>query len=164
MQVSRSINGSKFSFLDDKIRIYDNQITSGSTLSPYTSIQERLENPYTLNTNNLEVAFSTQDSINNDIVDDLGYFNIDEYIGDPKLEASSSYPQLEELKDYYFQKYTRKANVNELLQLLSYYDSSLFKMVKDFAPATSQLATGFLVKPTILERSKMIGMHILILI
>ena len=145
-----------YNVVDDKIRIYDNQITSGSTLSPYTSIQERLENPYTLNTNNLEVAFSTQDSINNDIVDDLGYFNIDEYIGDPKLEASSSYPQLEELKDYYFQKYTRKANVNELLQLLSYYDSSLFKMVKDFAPATSQLATGFLVKPTILERSKMI--------
>ena len=145
-----------YNVVDDKIRIYDNQLTSGSTLSPYTSIQERLENPYTLNTNNLEVAFSTQDSINNDIVDDLGYFNIDEYIGDPKLESSGSYPELEELKNYYFQKYTSKANVNELLQLLSYYDSSLFKMVKDFAPATTQLSTGFLIKPTILERSKMV--------
>ena len=38
-----------YNVIDDKIRIYDNKVTSGSTLSPYTSIQERLENPYTLN-------------------------------------------------------------------------------------------------------------------
>lgn len=87
-----------YNYVDDKIRISDNPITSGSTLSPYTSIQERLQNPYTLNTNNLEVAFSPQDSIDKDIVDQLGYFNIDDYIGDPKLAQLSSYPPLEELK------------------------------------------------------------------
>lgn len=143
-----------YNYVDDKIRIYDNPITSGSTLSPYTSIQERLQNQYTLNTNNLEVAFSPQDSIDKDIVDQLGYFNIDDYIGDPKLAQSSSYPPLEELKNFYFQKYTKQANIFEVLKLLSYYDSSLFKMIQDYAPATTQLSTGFLIKPTILERSK----------
>ena len=147
-------NVGAYNYVDDKIRIYDNPITSGSTLSPYTSIQERLQNPYTLNTNNLEVAFSPQDSIDKDIVDQLGYFNIDDYIGDPKLAQSSSYLPLNNLKDFYFQKYTKKANIFEVLKLLSYYDSSLFKMVQDYAPATTQLSTGFLIKPTILERSK----------
>ena len=147
-------NMGAYNAVDDKIRITNNPITSGSTLSPYTSIQERLQNPYTLNTNNLEVAFSPQDSIDKDIVDQLGYFNIDDYIGDPKLAESSSYQPLEELKNFYFQKYTKQANVFEVLKLLSYYDSSLFKMIKDYAPATTQLSTGFLIKPTILERSK----------
>ena len=64
-------------------------------------------------------------------MDQLGYFNIDDYIGDPKLAQSSSYLPLNNLKDFYFQKYTKKANIFEVLKLLSYYDSSLFKMIQE---------------------------------
>jgi hypothetical protein len=72
-----------------------------------------------------------------------------------QLNSSSlTYPGLEELKKFYFQKYYKKTSVLESVKLLSYFDSSLFKMLKDFVPAKTQLNTGLVIKPTILERTK----------
>ncbi len=152
----QSPNLGAYNPIDDKIRIYDNPEASGSTLSPYTTIQQYPNDRYTMDVNDVEVAISPQDSINRDITEQLGYFNIDEYIGDPKLAASSSYSGLEAVKQFYFNKYYRKQNVFDVVKLLSYFDSSLFKMVEDFVPATAELSTGFLIKQNLLERNKTI--------
>ena len=143
-----------YNFVDDKIRIYDNPEASGSTLSPYVAIQQYPINRYTLDTNDVEVAISPQDSIDRDITEQLGYFNIDEYIGDPNLALSSSYNGLDLVRKFYFDKYYQKANLTDIVQLISYFDSSLFKMIEDFVPAKAELSTGFLIKPTLLERNK----------
>jgi hypothetical protein len=42
----------------------------------------------------------------------------------------------------------------DIVKLLSYFDSSLFKMLKDFVPAKTLLHTGLVIKPHILERNK----------
>jgi hypothetical protein len=62
---------------------------------------------YTRDLNYVEVAFSPQNEINEDIISQLGYFNIGEYIGDPRLVSSSatSYPALDALRNAYFEKY-----------------------------------------------------------
>ncbi|MDB4617048.1 hypothetical protein OAE25_00115 [Verrucomicrobiales bacterium] len=150
-----SPNLGAYNYVDDKIRIIDTETISGSVLSPYISTQHYPDNRFTLDTNDIEIAISPQDSINRDITEQLGYFNIDEYIGDPKLALSSSYKGLDQVRDFYFEKYFRKQNVHDVLNLLSYFDSSLFKMVEDFVPAKAELSTGFLIKPHLLERSKM---------
>ena len=137
-----------------KIRSQQYPIASGSTLSPYISVQEQIENPYTADLDIAEIAFSTQNSIDNDIINQIGFFDIDEYIGDPTLASSTSYPELNELRDFYFKKYYKKTNVNALIRLLNYFDSSLFRMIQDFVPAKTLLNTGLVVKPHILERSK----------
>ena len=36
----------------------------------------------------------------------LNYFNIDNYIGDPRLASLPSYPNLTSLRNFYFQKYS----------------------------------------------------------
>jgi hypothetical protein len=104
----------------------------------------------------VEVAFSPQNQINNDIAGQLGYFNIGEYIGDPRLVSSSaeSYPALNAIRDYYFEKYTGNYNIWEYIRLIKYFDNSLFKMIADWTPARTDLASGIVIKQTTLERNK----------
>jgi hypothetical protein len=120
------------------------------------SQQANISQSYTANTNLLEVAFSPQDEVNDDINSSLGYFNIGEYIGDPRLRSSSaeSYPSLDTLRDSYFQKYTKNYNLVDFVRLIKFFDNSLFKMIKDFVPARTSLASGIVIKQHILERNK----------
>jgi hypothetical protein len=143
-----------FTLNEVKVRTQNYPYASGSTLSPYVSIQEQLVNSYTADLDVAEIAVSPQNSIDTDIINQIGFFDIDEYVGDPQLAASSSYPKLNELRDFYFKKYYKQQNIFDVVKLLSYYDSSLFKMLKDFVPAKTLLNTGLVIKPHILERNK----------
>jgi hypothetical protein len=104
----------------------------------------------------LEVAFSPQNEVNDDIIDSLGYFNIGEYIGDPRQVSSSatSYPDLNTLSNNFFQKYFDTYDLTDYVRLIKYFDNSLFKMIKDFVPARTSLTTGIVIKQHILERNK----------
>jgi hypothetical protein len=147
-----------FTLNEDKIRVTNNEIISGSTLSAYVTVQQNILSSstidYTADLDIAQIAVSPQDSIDQDIKNQFGWFDIDTYIGDPKNSGSLTYPGLEELKKFYFQKYYKKTSVLESVKLLSYFDSSLFKMLKDFVPAKTLLKTGLVIKPTILERAK----------
>ena len=138
----------------DKIRL-DNtgSIVGGSTLSSYTSIVKR-SNKYTDDTHVLEVGFSPTEDLNNVITHAVtASFNIDDYIGDPRQDNSSNYPDLI--------RYSRDLlgdlgshNLKDYIRLLQFYDNSLFKMVKDFVPARSNAEVGVIIKPNLLQRSK----------
>jgi hypothetical protein len=142
----------------DKIRVENNVIPEGDVLSPFMSLsqQANISQSYTANTNLLEVAFSPQDEINDDINSSLGFFNIGEYIGDPRLRSSpaESYPDLNALRDSYFQKYTKNYSLVDFVRLIKFFDNSLFKMIKDFVPARTSFASGIIIKQHILERNK----------
>jgi len=144
--------------VNDKIRIEDNIMPEGDVLSPFMSLsqQSNISQSYTPNINYLEVAFSPQNEINEDIMDQMGYFNIGDYIGDPRLRSSSaeSYPALDRLRDDYFQKYTKNYDLVDFVRLIKFFDNSLFKMIKDFVPARTSLASGVVIKQHILERNK----------
>lgn len=140
--------------IDEKIRITSSNLIPGDVLTPYVSIQKPLNPSYTNDLSIVDISLSPQDSINNDIISQLGNFNIDEYIGDPRNASLTTYPKLDELRDFYFQKYSNSQNIFDLIKLLSYFDNSLFKMIKDFVPAKSNLSTGLTIKPHILERNK----------
>jgi len=140
--------------IDEKVRIAIPNLIPGDVLTPYISIQKPEIFPYTNDLNIVEVSISPQDSINEDIIAQLGSFNIDEYIGDPRLASSDSYPALTELRNFYFTKYSSSQNVFDIIKLLSYFDNSLFKMIKDFVPAKANLSTGLVINTNILERNK----------
>ena len=152
----------------DKIKRQDLILPPGNTsntgslginvLSNQKSIQQSsyTTQDYTNNLNLLEVAFSPQNQINDDIIGQIGYFNIGDYIGDPRLVSSSAdtYPSLVELSKQYFDKYTSSYDVYDYIRLIKFFDNSLFKMIKDFVPARTGLASGIVVKQHILERQK----------
>ena len=136
----------------------ETNLPTNQVLSPFISIQQSVavSGSYTPNIDYVEVAFSPQNQINNDIAGQLGYFNIGEYIGDPRLVSSSaeSYPALDAIRDYYFEKYTGNYNIWDYIRLIKYFDNSLFKMIQDFTPARTDLASGIVIKQTTLERNK----------
>jgi hypothetical protein len=145
--------------VSEKIRIVDMVLPSGNTLSPYISIQQTsaTSENFTKDVNYVEAAFSPQDEVNDDIISQLGYFNIGSYIGDPRYLVSGSlnyYPDFDKLRDYYFSKYTHSYDLNDYVRLIKFFDNSLFKMIKDFTPARAGLASGIVIKPTLLERCR----------
>ena len=142
----------------EKIQIEELVLPEGDTLSGYRSIQQSSysSGSMTPNINYLEVAFSPQNQINNDIIGQLGYFNIGEYIGDPRLISSSdkSYPALDILRDAYFEKYITNYNLTDFIRLIKFFDNSLFKMIEDFTPARTSLSSGVVIKQHLLERNR----------
>lgn len=139
--------------VSDKIRIQSNPLISGSTLSPFTSM---VKPTFEKNSNShvVEIAFSPSNEVDKDIINQLGYLNLDNYVGDPRDNAKSSYPELTSLNDFYLKKYVDRYNVQDFVRLIKYFDNSLFKLIKDFVPGRANVSTGIVVKPTILERSK----------
>jgi hypothetical protein len=111
---------------------------------------------YTPNINYLEVGFSPQNEINEDINSQLGYFNIGEYIGDPRdiSNDTTKYPALDKLSLDYFKKYSTSYNFTDYFRLIKFFDNSLFKLIKDFVPARTAAATGAIVKQHLLERNR----------
>jgi len=154
--------------VSNKIQIGDTTIALGNTsntsslgtnvLSQYRSIQQQPPggSTYTENLAYTEVAFSPQNEINDDIMDQLGFFNMGEFIGDPRqrFTQAESYPDLDALRNAYFEKYTGNYDINDYVRLIKFFDNSLFKMIKDFTPARASLASGIVIKQTLLERNK----------
>jgi hypothetical protein len=142
----------------EKIKVISPAYPTGNTLSPYISIQQTsyLSESFNRDINYVEAAFSPQDEINDDIISQLGNFNIGNYIGDPRQVSSSltSYPDFDALRSEYFSKYIANYNLWDYIRLIKFYDNSLFKMIKDFTPARTSLATGIVIKQTLLERKK----------
>ena len=132
--------------------------TTSDVISPIESIQQSsfISQSYTPNVNYLEVAFSPSNQINDDINAQLGYFNLGDYIGDPRQISSSSYtyPDLDVLRDAYFEKYIRGYNIVDFVRLIKFFDNSLFKMIQDFTPARTSLASGVVIKQHLLERNR----------
>lgn len=143
--------------VSNKIKVGTTDIY-GTVLSGLNTIQQNyvVSQSYTRDVNYLEVGFSPQNEINEDINSQIGYFNIGEYIGDPRRISDDNYkyPALDELSTEYFKKYTASYNYNDYLRLIKFFDNSLFKLIKDFIPARTGVATGAIVKQHLLERNR----------
>lgn len=150
----------------DKFRSVDNSsLITGTTLSSLSSIDQRKLDNNTFSspdTDYVEVGFSPQNEINDDIAASYGdNLDIGEYIGDPRQfqpnydgKYNSSYPDLMGEAEKYFQKYNGPYDLKDYTRLIKYFDNSLLKMVKEFIPAKASSATGIIIKQHLLERSR----------
>ena len=154
-------------FLDQPAVGFRNRITNkiqasendnfGTVLSGLVSIQKDsfISQSYTENLNQLEVAFSPQDEINDDIIASLGYGAIQEVLADPRFRSSSDdyYPELRKIAQDYFKKY-EGSNVYDYLRLIKYFDNSLFSAIKNYVPARTSVSTGIVIHQNMLERNR----------
>ena len=143
--------------VNDKIRYEDNVLPPGDTLSKYRRISQQTVNSasYTDNINYLEVAFSPQNQINDDIIGQMGHFNVGDYIGDPRQRFTGNrYKDLNNLSEEYFKKYIKNYDLVDFVRLIKFFDNSLFKMIKNFIPTRTSLASGLVIKQHLLERNK----------
>ena len=154
---------------DSKFVGYENEVTSslgkiriesrasgsvGKVLTQDKSIQKK-EVDRINDVNRLEIGFSPSDSVNKYILSQLpSSFNIDEHIGDPRELSNSSYPSLNKEAQRVLMSSVGKFELNDFVRVLKFYDNVLFKMVRDFVPAKATVDTGIIIKPHILDRSK----------
>ena len=138
--------------MNNKVRIESASLVGD--LNPDKS-QEVSQFDYAPNDSNiLGTYFSTTDTINNDIYNSEGYFEIDDWVGDPDKRYNENYPMLRFKMRNYFQKYTGKTAIALILDILSRYDMSVFDQIKQLIPARVDWRKGILIEPHILERSK----------
>ena len=142
--------------ISNKIQITDTN-DYGTTLSSMISIDQdyQISRSYTEDINSLEVSFSPQDEINDDIIQTFGYGVVADALADPRFvsESLDYYPQLRKTAEYYFEKYT-KGNVYDYLRLIKYFDNSIFKAIKNYVPARTSVSTGIVIKQHLLERNR----------
>ena len=141
-----SIYNTKISGSTSIVEISSSLLHPDVTLQ-YYSTQDRL------NSKNLEFGFSPANSINSFISSSRGYIDIDQLIGDPNAQYSTTYPALDQYQNGFFTG-SQVHDIYEYIRLLKYYDNSIFKMVQDYVPARSNLSRGIIVKSHVLERNK----------
>jgi hypothetical protein len=111
----------------DKIQIVSSSYPTGNVLSQYRSLEQGystlkdFRSPTVEDSelgsevpdiNLLEVAFSPQNEINDDIIASLGYFNIGEYIGDPREITSREVTFMDSMQVYKGNNLSKKPKKN----------------------------------------------------
>jgi hypothetical protein len=104
--------------------------------------------------NLLGTYFTTTDTVNSDIYNSEGYFEADDWVGDPDKRYNEDYPLLKYRAKNYFQKYTSGTAIDLILDMLSRYDMSVFDQIKQLLPARVDWHKGILIEPHIFERNK----------
>jgi hypothetical protein len=140
----------------NKVRVVNNTIT-GSVLSPFLRLEESPTEEFTRDIHFIEAGFSPQNEINDQIISLYSSsFDIDVYIGDPRDSQKTSYPSLVEFNYNYYSSsgYFKEYDIKDFVRLIQFFDNSLFKMIKDYVPARSNVQTGLIIKSPILERPK----------
>lgn len=122
--------------------------------SPIQSVARNLSQ-LTPDSNLLGVFVSPFKVKDDDIIDFLGDHDIVGDIADPGYLYESKYKSLETLSDTYYTYRGETVLYQEFMTVFrSYFDTSVFDVIKNVIPARVKLLTGILIEPSILERPK----------
>lgn len=144
-------------FRNEKIRHISQSVeTRVDTLARSTYVD-----PDNLLTDSNQLGFfvDPQDFKNKNIVRYYGNLNLMDIIGSPRNQYSSSYDSLKILRKQYATALNAASGsstlFNELITIYKlYFNRSVFKSIKNLVPARTNVLTGVLIEPTILERPK----------
>lgn len=136
---------------NNKIRIESQELIGD--LSPTKRVTKKAFDTAANDSNRLGLFFSPNRDLDLNIAKSFGGDAIDDYFGDPADEYSNTYKDLDDLRNYYFQRINNR-NIYDFIRLIKYYDKSLFVNIKQMLPARVKATTGLLIAPHFLERSK----------
>ena len=154
-------------YSNSKVRIIDNSIynqsyygATGSVLSP--DIRLSIDNTYTNYKNDsdrVDISFSPYNQIDTTISASIATtyptFSIDDYIGDPRNASQTEYGVLNSIRETAIDSsFTFKYDINGFIQLIKFFDNTLFKMLKSYIPAKANLNEGITIRQQALERIK----------
>lgn len=105
----------------------------------------------------LAVEFSLIDALNRDIITIFSTLEaIDNAIGDPALLFSPDYPDLDRLRDIYFNRLTSKLNFKAFHEFFKFFDMSLATFIEQLVPKKTKFkGVNFIIESHMLERHKL---------
>ena len=154
-------------YSNSKVRIINNSIysssyynTTGSVLSPLVKLAtDNIYNNYKNDSDRVDISFSPYNQIDTkisaSIISTYPTFSIDDYIGDPRNASQTEYGTLNSIrKTAIDSSFTFKYDINGFIQLIKFFDNTLFKMLKSYVPAKVNLNEGITIRQQALERIK----------
>jgi len=145
---------------DEKIRIrsFSNQdlvdVTPWAGVAP---VYEIVKSERPTDDVRFSIDFSLIDTLNRDIVTLFSTFDaIDNVLGSPELIFSPDYPDLEKLRNVYFNRIKEKLNFKAFIDFYRWFDTSIGTFIKQLIPRkTNFKGTNFIIESHMLERHKL---------
>jgi len=139
-------------YYTNKVRFESQELVAN--LSPTKRATKKAFETSATDSNRVGLFFSPNKDLDLDIAKSLGGQSFDDFLGDPIYEYGyTNYPQLDLLRNYYFERVGER-NIYEFIRLVKFYDKSLFINLREMLPARAVVTTGLLIAPHLLERSK----------
>ena len=139
--------------ISDKIRIDSSPTYSGQLHRHSSSLSSsiKLAGP---DSPIVGVHFSPSHHIDLDMASQLGGSQtFDDFVGNPRDTYRSSYRELRHIRDHYWQKYSDRPTFQAYMNVLKYFDASLFKQIDMMLPGRAIKQVGLEIRPTLLERN-----------
>src|SRR5210317_469618 len=140
--------------MNNKVRVESNRLTG--ILSPEQKKEKSQYDSAPVDSNEVGVYLSATKMYNEDIYNHTGYFEIDDYIGNPDRREgfTEQNEELDYVRRQVFKKYSSKYLINSTIDILARYDMSVFEQIRQTMPARADYNSGILIEPHILERPK----------
>jgi len=144
----------------EKVRIrsfqeYDNVVNSPWAETAPVHELRKSESP----TDNARftIDYSIVDALNQDMVNIFSTLDaLDNAIGNPELVFSSDYPDLENLRNVYFNRLTDKINLKNFFEFYKWFDTNIGTFIAQLIPRkTKFIGTNYVIESHMLERPKM---------
>lgn len=104
----------------------------------------------------ISIEFSMMDSLDRDIINMFSSLDIfNDILGRPELMFSPDYPDLENLRDVYFNRLSGKPDYRKFLEFYRWFDISISTFIDQLIPSKSiYKGTNYVVESHMLERHK----------
>lgn len=153
--------------INDKIRIRgilneENLVENPfATLGPAYSSNEAFLKEEPLDDTRLSIEFSLVDALDREIITMFSSLEeLGDAIGRPELMFSPDYPDLEILRDVYFNNLTENLNFRQFLEFYRWFDNSISTFIEQLIPGkTRYKGTNFVIESHVLERHKRESRH-----
>lgn len=141
-----------------RLRSFQNQDLIDETPWAQTApVYELPKNELPTDDTRLSIEFSLIDALNRDIINMFSTFDaIDNAIGSPELLFSPNYPDLEKLRNIYFNRISSKLNFQGFFEFYRWFDTSMGTFIEQLIPKkTNFKGTNFVIESHMLERHKL---------
>lgn len=145
----------------NKVRVrsyqnFDNVINGGLAYSQVAPIYDIEPSEVPTDNTRFSIDFSVVDALNQDIMTIFGSLDyLENAIGNPELVFSGDYPDLETLRNIYFNRLTSKMNLKSFFEFFKWFDTNIGNFITQLVPRkTKYLGVNFTVESHMLERPR----------
>jgi hypothetical protein len=145
---------------NEKIRIrsyQDQTLLDNTPWAQSAPVYEVVKSEQPTDDTRFSIDFSLIDALNRDIVTIFATFDaIDNALGNPELVYSPDYPDLDRLRNIYFNRIQEKLNFQAFFRFFRWFDTSIGTFISQLVPRkTNFKGTNFVIESHMLERHKL---------